>query len=130
MSRLFTPESHPVIAIDLDSTIWDVEHPTFGTPFPNAIKTINHMIDAGYEVIIWSSRGGENLSYAIRTLEQLHGLKPGIKFNAHSNYFLSRYPVQSPKVGAHVYIDDKAYGSPFFGDKEPNWFEIEKHFLG
>ena len=59
----YNPKDYPVIAIDLDDTIWSSHNPdgthifpNAGMPYKNAIKTINNMICAGYEVIIWTAR--------------------------------------------------------------------------
>ena len=102
-----TPNTHPVIAIDLDGTIWKEEYPDCSVPFDGAIECINDMIRSGYEVIIWTARGGDNLNIVKRVLIDEYGLNPNVKFNEHSNWFTSIYPIGSPKVNASVYFDDK-----------------------
>lgn len=111
MIQKYTPETHPVIAIDMDSTIWTENFPEVGVPYKDSIETINDMVKVGYEVIIWTSRGGDNLEKCKEELYRL-GLNKEIKFNEHAKYFTDRYPVHSPKIAASIYIDDKGYGAP------------------
>lgn len=127
-NSLYTPETHPVVAIDLDSTIWTEDYPYFGEPFSGAISTINEMFKMGYDVIIWTSRGGGNLDTCIDHLREVHDLNSEIKFNAHSKIFTDKYPSSSPKIGASIYIDDKAYGAPESFENE--WSTLAKKFLG
>lgn len=128
MRNVYTPKTHPVIAIDLDSTIWTEDFPNFGEPFPHAIETLNAMYEAGYEVIIWTSRGGENLELCMKHLREKYGLNPSIVANQHAKYFTDRFPVSSPKIGASMYLDDKAYGAPPSFKHE--WKHIGRNFLG
>ena len=96
-----TPNTHPVIAIDLDGTIWKEEYPDCSVPFDGAIECINDMIRSGYEVIIWTARGGDNLNTVKRALIDEYGLNPNVKFNEHSNWFTSIYPIASPLTLRH-----------------------------
>lgn len=121
----YTPQTHKVIAIDLDGTIWPDCFPGVDTAYKQAIETINKMQECGYEVVIWTSRGGDNLDECRKALIK-QGLSETIRFNEHATYFTDQYPVISPKIGAHVYLDDKAYGSP---DYENYWPTIAKKFL-
>lgn len=123
-----TPNTYPVIAIDLDGTIWKEEYPHCSVPFDGAIECINDMIKTGYEVIIWTARGGDNLNIVKHALINEYELNPNIKFNEHSNWFTSIYPIGSPKVNASVYFDDKAYGAPDYSKPE-TWAEIRKEYL-
>lgn len=126
---LYTPESHPVIAVDLDGTIWsNAYYPGFGEPFRYAVQTLNKMVEVGYDVIIWTSRGGHELEDALDYLVKNHGLNPEIKANVHAKYYTDQYPIQSPKIGASVYLEDKAYGvEEEFTDK---WGKIYYEFIG
>ena len=83
------------------------------------------MHEEGYEIVIWTARGGKNLEGCMSYLRKL-GLNQKIKFNTHSEYFLKKFSVQSPKIGASVYIDDRGYNAPDFSKY---WFVIEKEFL-
>ena len=46
----YTPQSHPVIAVDFDGTLVKDQFPDLGTPFTEGINTVNDMIEAGYEI--------------------------------------------------------------------------------
>lgn len=123
----YTPETHPVICVDLDGTILeDGYYPEVGQPLPYAIESINKLIKEGYEVIIWTSRGFKegNLGKALQLLQE-KGLNHNYKVNTHSNYCLSRYKEDSPKVFGYVYLDDRSYNSPNFKE---DWPKIIKDF--
>ena len=125
----FTPETHPVVAVDMDNTIWTEDFPNVGVPFPHAIQTVNKMLEVGYEVILWTARGGDNLDVCLAELERL-GLDinhPMFTVNDHAKYNTDRYPVQSPKANSHVYLDDKAYGAPDFSR---HWHILHEEFIG
>lgn len=120
-------ESHPVICIDLDGTIIEEGYyPRYGRPLPNAIESVNKLINAGYEVVIWTSRGNLDgyLDEAIQMLVD-DGLNPNFKVNKHSNYCLARYREDSPKVFGNVYLDDRSYGAPDFSK---DWLRIMEDF--
>lgn len=67
----YTPQSHPVIAVDFDGTLVKDQFPDLGTPFTEGINTVNAMIEAGYEIVIWTAR--QDLDPVIVHLKQ-HGL--------------------------------------------------------
>lgn len=123
--KKYSPITHPVVAIDLDGTIWKDSYPKMSVPFANAIKTINRMVDTGYEVIIWTARGGRDLEKCKKYLRDL-GLNKNITFNHHAKYFTDKFPIQSPKIGASIYLDDKGYNAPDFSK---HWYVIEKEFI-
>ena len=124
--RKYTPDTHPVIAIDLDGTIWNEDYPNTGVPFPNAIETINAMVSEGYEIIIWTARDNENLMFCKKELIDIFELNPNVKFNQHSNYFTSIYKISSPKVNASIYLDDKSYNAP---DYSTYWSKLREEFI-
>lgn len=124
----YTPANTPVVAIDIDDTVFsEKSFPGVGSPFRYSIETINRMVIAGYEVIMWTSRGDTSLEYAKKKLQEM-GLNKNIKFNEHSNHFSNRYTEQGQKIAASVYIDDKAYRTASSFEKE--WKNIHKSFLG
>jgi hypothetical protein len=116
----YSPETHPVIAIDLDGTIWDEDYPNTAIPYFKSIETINKMVEIGYEVIIFTARGEENLKACKWFLIDEIGLNPNVKFNQHSNYYTSLYPISSPKINASVYFEDKAFNAPNYKTEWPN----------
>lgn len=125
--RKYTPETHLCLAVDLDSTIWTEDYPHLGTPYPLAIETLNDLVNAGYQVNIWTSRGGDNLEKCKHALYDTYKLDPRIEFNRHFKHYTDQYPITSPKIAAHVYFDDKAYNAP---DYSTYWSVIRQEFLG
>lgn len=120
----YTPQSHPVIAVDFDGTLVKDQFPDLGTPFTEGINTVNAMIEKGYEIVIWTAR--KELKSVIEHLKN-HGLNTDkVKINTHADYMLKRYDSQGIKIGASIYIDDRGYNAPIFNDSE--WLKIKSEF--
>ena len=106
-----------IIAIDFDGTIVEDKFPAIGELKENARSVINALKHEGYYIIVWTCRTGERLLEAEAFLR-----KEGIAFDAineSSPANLAQYEgVDTRKVYAHIYIDDKAL-SPL-----PGWNEI------
>lgn len=131
--RKYTPESHKHIAIDYDGTIVeDGAYPHIGEPLPGAIETMDAMLEEGYEIVIWTCRGGKHEAVDFIQEEeikkQLSGLFKNhaqLAVNENFKYFLNRYTVGSPKISADVYIDNTSYGL-----EEVDWRQIYRDFIG
>lgn len=134
----YSPKTHPVLAIDLDNTIWnfydengDPIYPNPGEPYKNAIKTINRFIAEGYEVVIWTARNSaENATWCKKKLLD-SGINPNFKWNWYSNHATSKYiqnKDSSRKIDADIFFDDKAWGAPVYS--EETWANIHKAFFG
>lgn len=127
---MYTKDTHPHIAIDFDETIAEDLFPHIGEVREGAIETIKALLDTGYQVHIWTARGGYSDALG-KTQEQYileylrdHGVNTdNMEVNEHFQYYLDRYPKQSPKIAADIYIDDKNVGV-----KEINWYEIRTYF--
>lgn len=133
----YSPKMHPVIAIDLDDTIWAATtsgthiFPNPGVPFNNAVKTINQMIATGYEVIIWTARDSENQAKECKKALLAAGINPNFKWNYYSNHANSEYVINkasSRKIDANVFFDDRAYGAPIYSEEV--WDSIYQEFFG
>ena len=95
------------IAVDFDGTVVQHEYPAIGGLVPLAIPTIKKWMEAGHKIILNTMRSGKELDDAVSFL-----MKQGITL-----YGVNRNPTQdrwtkSPKVYAHIYVDDAAYGCP------------------
>lgn len=129
MTKQINPLTHPVLGFDLDNTLVEAgAFPDVGSPHPGAIQVVNKAVKAGYEVIIWTARGGENLKVVKKALFDEYGMNPNVKINQHSNHFTGIFPVESPKVNVSVLFDDTAYGAPDYS-LEATWGTI-KEYLG
>lgn len=133
----YSPQTHPIIAIDLDDTIWRSTdetgqpiYPKAGEPFEEAIKTINEMICNGYEVIIWTARDSAEQATICKNKLLKAGLNPNFKWNWYSNHRSAEFVVNkasSPKIDANVFIDDRAYGAPIFNNE--TWKKLRHEFI-
>lgn len=108
-----------VIAIDFDGTITDKNN------FPDILSFKEHAVDAiknfqkhGHYCILWTCREGPYLDAARESL-----LKAGLVMDG---YNFSHYQLQSRKIVADVYIDDK---NVFMVD-DVDWYKIEEYILG
>ena len=97
-----------IIAVDFDGVLCENAFPEIGKPKYEIISCIQQLIDKGHEVILWTTRNGEELNRAVDWCGYY-----GLHFNningpATSNEaeYKNKYLVQSRKVYADIYIDD------------------------
>lgn len=134
MVKKYTPETHTYVAVDFDGTIVeDNDFPYVRNFKPHAIETLQAMLDAGYQIMIWTCRGGVQTDTTDVPQERLvlsslrnAGLNVGnVEVNQHFPAYYKRFKGNSPKIYADVYIDNNGYGV----DKI-DWLEIREAFLG
>lgn len=94
------------IAVDFDGTCVTHEYPNIGKDI-GAVPVLKKLADRGYKIILNTMRSGKELSDAVKWFEE----------NEISLYGINNNPTQkswttSPKVYAHIYIDDAALGCP------------------
>ena len=107
-----------VIAIDFDGTITDKNvFPDIGEPKEYAFEAINNLQAAGHKCILWTCREGKYLDEA-RVFLRLNGIEL-------DGFNYSPYQLQSRKIVADVYIDDK---NVFMVDNV-DWHKIEEYIL-
>lgn len=107
-----------VIAIDFDGTITDKNiFPEIGCFKDHAIDAIKNIQAHGHKVVLWTCREGMYLTKATVAL-----LDEGLIMDGY-NY--SPYQLQSRKIVADVYIDDK---NVFMVD-DVDWYKIEEYVL-
>lgn len=103
-----------IIAVDFDGTC--VKHgafPALGEDCPGAVETLKRLVDAGYELILWTIRSGDSLVLA----EEWFASK-GIPLKAVNVNPAQAKWSSSPKVYAHYFIDDAAIGCPLISPKD------------
>lgn len=115
------------IAIDFDGTIVDFAFPEIGKPVPGAIEFIHEFQKLGAKIILFTVRSDRERKYLTEAVEFL-------KTNGVELFGVNKNPDQSswsdsPKVHAHVFIDDYAYGCPLIhyeGFLRPcvNWYNV------
>lgn len=99
------------VAIDFDGTICLHDYPGIGKKVPGAFKWMKLFQKAGAYLILWTMRSGELLIEAETFCRQ-----NGVFFDSCNEGIGDREWTQSPKVFAHRYIDDAAYGCPLVYD--------------
>jgi hypothetical protein len=120
-----------IIAIDFDGTCVKHEYPEIGQDI-GAIPVLKDLIEEGHQLVLFTMRGGMCLVKAVQWFND----------NGIDLYGVNTNPTQaewtdSPKVYAHIYIDDAALGVPllnvrdFIGDTAESrpyvdWSEVRK----
>lgn len=105
-----------IYAVDFDGTVVTHEFPNIGKPLPYCIETLKKINDADGKIILYTMRHGETLDHAVDYL-----IKNDIKLWGINNNPDQHTWSKSPKVYAHVYIDDAALGAHTMHD--PNFSE-------
>lgn len=120
------------IAIDFDGTCVTHEYPLVGQDI-GAVPVLKRLTDNGHRLILNTMRSGKELQDAVDWFQ----------FNSIPLYGINENPTQkewtqSPKVYAHLYIDDAALGCPIIwplridaeigGIKRPHvdWKRVER----
>lgn len=87
------------------------------------------MLEDGYEVILWSARGGDVIKKDVVYLGEKGLNIDHEKFvvNNHAKYYTDRYPIQSPKANSALFLDDKAYRAPQYSGY---WYILHQELLG
>ena len=94
------------IAVDFDGTCVTHDYPRIGKEI-GAVKVLKRLVEAGHKLILNTMRSGKELQDAIHWFNK----------NEIELYGVNENPAQkrwttSPKVYAHMYIDDAAFGCP------------------
>lgn len=116
------------IAVDFDGTCVTHEYPNIGKDI-GAVPVLKKLSDSGHKLILNTMRSGDDLSDAVKWFEENEISLYGINNNPSQKFW-----TDSPKVYAHLYIDDAALGCPLKNDlsisERPfvDWKVIEKYF--
>jgi hypothetical protein len=95
-----------IIAVDFDGTCCTHEYPKIGR-YIGAEPVLKALVDAGHQLILYTMRSGYKLEDAVNWFKQRDIPLLGANENPEQKAW-----TQSPKVYAHVYIDDAALGIP------------------
>lgn len=97
-----------IIAVDFDGILCKNEFPEIGPPNYEIISLVRQLIDKGHEVILWTTRNGDELTAAVDWCGD-YGLHfCNVNGPAPSNHekYKDKYETQSRKIYADVYVDD------------------------
>lgn len=108
-----------IIAVDFDGTIVRHDYPRIGAEAPNAFKVLRKLQDGGHKLILLTMRCGRELQDALA-----YCADRGVKFWAVNDNPDQHSWTTSPKVYAHLYIDDMALGIPKAGETV-DWVKAE-----
>ena len=94
------------IGIDLDGTCVTHEYPRIGKDI-NAVPILSALVERGHNLILITMRSGKELKEAVKWFKE----------NNIDLYSINSNPTQrkwtkSPKIHAHLYIDDAGLGVP------------------
>ena len=107
-----------VIAVDFDGTITDSnDFPYINNLKDHAVEALKNLQAHGHKIVLWTCREGKHLD-AAREVLKAYGLEL-------DGYNYSPYQLQSRKIVADIYIDDK---NVFMVDSV-DWYKIEEYIL-
>lgn len=113
------------IAIDFDGTCVTHDYPRIGKDI-HAIPVLKKLVSNGHKLILNTMRSGKELDDAVNWFKENNIELFGINENPTQKRWTN-----SPKVYAHMYIDDAAFGCPLLNIPEisdrpfVNWVSIE-----
>ena len=113
-----------IIAVDFDGTIVMDDFPDIGYPVPNAINTIQKLIDNDHKIVLWTARSGKYLDEAVEFLRDEGITLWGINSNPTQHKWSS-----SPKAHCDMFIDDKAFGCPLMYDVGSDTYHVEWTYI-
>ena len=95
-----------IIAVDFDGTCITHKYPEIGKDI-GAEPVLKRLVASGHLLILWTMRSGKYLREAVQWFEER-----GISLYGVNNNPSQKEWTTSPKVYAHMYIDDAALGVP------------------
>jgi len=97
-----------IIAVDFDGVLCKNKFPEIGPPNYEVISLVRELIDIGHEVVLWTTRNGEELEKAVNWCEDrgLHFCSVNEPAPSNEQMYRDKYPAQSRKIFADIYIDD------------------------
>lgn len=111
-----------IIAVDFDGVLCKNEFPKIGPPNYEVISRVRALIDKGHEVVLWTTRNGNELKEAVEWCEDrgLHFCAVNEPAPSNAAEYADKYPVQSRKIYADVYIDDHNIEYTYYGQNTLN----------
>lgn len=115
------------IAVDFDGTCVSHEYPSVGKDI-GAVPVLKKLTENGHKLILNTMRSGDELSDAVKWFEENEISLYGINNNPSQKFW-----TDSPKVYAHLYIDDAALGCPLKIDPNVSigpfvdWQQVEEY---
>lgn len=97
-----------IIAVDFDGVLCENQFPEIGKPNYEVVSLVREMMDAGHEVVLWTSRNGQELKNAVKWCDDrgLHFCAVNEPAPSNAEAYDGMYEVPTRKIYADVYIDD------------------------
>lgn len=97
-----------IIAVDFDGVLCENQFPEIGPPNYEVVSLVREMMDAGHEVVLWTSRNGQELKNAVKWCDDrgLHFCAVNEPAPSNAEAYEGMYEVPTRKIYADVYIDD------------------------
>lgn len=95
-----------IIAVDFDGTCVTHEFPKVGTDI-GAVPILKRLVEKGHQIILYTMRCDDLLQDAVDWFKKNDIPLLGVNENPGQKQWTS-----SPKIFAHIYIDDAALGCP------------------
>lgn len=95
-----------LICVDFDGTVVTHEFPKIGKDI-GAVPVLKALTEAGHQLILYTMRSGQTLADAANWFRKNEIPLLGVNCNPTQSTWS-----QSPKVFAHLYIDDATLGAP------------------
>ncbi len=94
--------------MDFDGILCQDKFPEIGPPNYGIIGLVADLIREGHEVILWTTRNGEELTAAVDWCAKygLHFCNVNGPAPSNEAMYRDKYPTPSRKVYADIYIDD------------------------
>lgn len=99
------------IAVDFDGTCVTHDYPNIGKDI-GAVSVLKELVENGHKIILYTMRWDKELKEAVQWFESNNIPLFGINEN-----LTQRKWTKSPKIYAHLYIDDAALGIPLILDE-------------
>ena len=96
-----------VIAVDFDGTLVENKFPNIGAPRQKIVDAVKFAKEQGHTLLLWTCRAGVELDAAVNFCRDVLQIEFD-KINSDSDVFLEMYSSRPRKIGADLYIDDKA----------------------
>ena len=100
-----------IIAVDFDGTCVTHDYPNIGKDI-GAVSVLKELVENGHKIILYTMRWDKELKEAVQWFESNNIPLFGINEN-----LTQRKWTKSPKIYAHLYIDDAALGVPLILDE-------------
>ena len=97
-----------IIAVDFDGILCKNKFPEIGEPNYDIISYTRQLIDQGHEVVLWTTRNGDELEAAVEWCGDygLHFCNVNGPAPSNAEQYKDKYPTESRKIYADIYIDD------------------------